>query len=519
MTRVNDEPSPSSDLPPSSPEPPLPAGPPDPGTPPWSPETEPPLASPGAGPAWGTAPWASPPPPSDPGTPPWSAAGAGPAAASGAGPAWDAPPWASPPPAPEAAGGWGGYPYQGWQQPYPQPDYPSWPAGAYPPPPPPPRSGRSRMVPIMIAAGLVIAIAAGFSGAGIGLALRQHQASSPSTSSNTPSSSSNPSSSSSGSGGALSAQEVAAAIDPSIVDVVNTLANQQGTAEGTGIIISSSGLILTNNHVIEEETSLTVQVDGQGPVYSATVLGYDPTDDVALIQMNNAPSGLHVAPLGDSSTLNVGDPIFALGNAYGRGGTPAEVTGTVAALDQAITASDGSISESLSGMIEIAADIVPGDSGGPLVDAQGKVVGMDTAGSQGGPSFGFQGASGTQGFSIPINTAKQIADSIAAKSDSGNIVLGSHGPLIGVDVEDVQGVSGASEVQVQGVVSGSPAAKAGIAAGDVITSVNGAAVGSTAGLSQDLFVMRPGQTIRLGWDDASGQQHVSSITLTEGPPR
>ena len=484
---MNDEPLSSPDLP---------AFPPDP-------ETEPPMG------------------PADAGAPAWPGSGWGPPPPAGAGPAWGGgPAWGAPPPPPEAPGGWGGYPYPAWQQPYSPADHAQWAAGPYPPPPPPPPSRHSRMIPIMIAAGLVIALAAGFGGAGIGLALRQQARSSPPAASSTvPSPQGNPSSSGGSSTGGLSAAQVAARIDPSLVDVVNTLANQQGTAEGTGIIIGSSGLVLTNNHVIEEEASLTVQIDGQGPIYPATVLGYDPSDDVALIQMDNPPANLRVAPLGNSSTLNVGDPIFALGNAYGRGGTPAEVGGTVTALDQSITASDGSISENLSGMIEIAADIVPGDSGGPLVNAQGKVVGMDTAGSQGGPSFGFQGASGTQGFSIPINTARAIADSIHSRNGTGNIVLGSHGPLIGIDVQDVQTATGGTEVGVSGVVAGSPAARAGITAGDVITAVDGNPVGTTSDLAQALFEMRPGQTIQLGWTDTSGQQHTSSITLTDGPPR
>ncbi|HYA01473.1 MAG TPA: trypsin-like peptidase domain-containing protein [Candidatus Binatia bacterium] len=416
---------------------------------------------------------------------------------------------------PQQQSGWGyqepprwGYP--GWGYPYPQADYPP---AAYPPPPP----GRSsRMVPVTIAAALVVALASGVVGAGIGLALRgSNPTSSPSSSSSSPgtNSSSIPSIAPSGSGN-LSAAQIAAQLDPSIVDIVNTPAGGGSIAEGTGIVISSSGEILTNNHVIEQEASLTVQIDGQGPTYSAKVIGYDPADDVSLMQMLNPPSNLKVASLGDSSTVSVGDQIVALGNAYGRGGTPAEVTGSVTALDQAITASDGDISENLSGMIQIDADIVPGDSGGPLVNSSGQVIGMDTAGSSTGVRFGGQ-SGGTQGFAIPIDTAIQIARQIASGKSSGSIVIGG-GPLIGVGVEDATTTSGAL---VQSVVSGSPAAKAGIQTGDVITAFNGTQITSSADLATAIRDLRPGDTVQIGWIDASAGQHTASITLASGPPR
>jgi S1-C subfamily serine protease len=455
---------------------------------------------------------------------------------------WGGDPWGTPPsgPPPGAGGGpWGSLPSPdqpplfGWGQlPGPGQPYGPWQAPspftgftAYPPPPPPPGGKPSRMLPVMVAAGLVIALASGVTGAGIGLALRP---SAPAT----PSGTGGPSPSSQGatpgggtpSGGSLSAAQVAAAVDPSVVDIVNTLSGGEGTAEGTGMILSSSGEILTNNHVIEDEGSLTVQIDGQGPTYSAQVLGYDANDDVAVVRMLDPPSGLRVAPFGTSSSLSVGDPVVTLGNAYGRGGTPAVAQGAVTGLGESITASDGDLSENLNGMIETDADIVPGDSGGPMVNLAGQVVGMDTAGSSNSTRFGGQPNS-TDGFAIPIDTARAVAAKIISGQGGGSIVIGQHGPLIGVEVGNPSDVTSppfpavSSGAYIESVLPGSPAARAGLAAGDVITAVNGSQVSDQADLSMSLFDLRPGQTIELVWVDSSGQQHSGSLTLGSGPPK
>ena len=433
----------------------------------------------------------------------------------GAAPGWGQPQTWGPPPA-----GFG--PSYGWSQ---DPWYGYAPYGAppgYPPAPPlatdyPPAapSRPARMAPIAIAVAIVIALAAGVTGAGIGLALR------PSSSTTTPSSTSNGNSTqSSGTGGSssntngINATAIADSIDPSVVDVVNTLAGGSGLAEGTGIIISSSGLILTNNHVIDGAQSVTVQIDGQGAQLAATVVGYDPVDDVALVKINDT-SGLNlkVAPLGNSDDVTVGETVVAIGNAYGKGGTPTVVTGTVTGLDQSITASDGDSSENLTGMIQMNADIVEGDSGGPLIDSAGKVIGMDTAGSQSSASFG--GQTTTQGFAVPINTAEQVAAQIETGHSSGSINVGG-GPYLGILVEESSTLEGAAVEQVE---PNTPAATAGLQAGDVITSVNGNPITDSGDLSSALEDLHPGDTIQLGWVDASGQTHTSSVTLASGPPR
>src|ERR1700722_19299228 len=196
----------------------------------------------------------------------------------------------------------------------------------------------------------------------------------------------------------LSSSQIASRVDPAIVDVTSTLGYQDATAKGTGIVLTSNGEILTNNHVINGATSVSVTDIGNGKTYKATVAGYDETKDVAVLQLTGA-SGLATANLGDSSTVGVGNAVVALGNAEGLGGTPSVAAGTVTALDQSITASDESSgsSEQLTGLIETNAGIEPGDSGGPLVNGHGQVIGMDTAAST-NYTFGGEGNGGFGGF-------------------------------------------------------------------------------------------------------------------------
>ena len=183
----------------------------------------------------------------------------------------------------------------------------------------------------------------------------------------------------------LSTSQIAARVDPGLVDVVSTDGDQQATSAGTGIVLTSNGEVLTNNHVINGATSIKVTDIGNGRTYTANVVGYDASHDVAVLQLQNA-SGLTIASLGNSSTVQSGDNVVALGNAGGKGGTPSVAAGTVTALNQSITAADdlSGVSEQLTGLIETNADIQPGDSGGSLVNSYGQVIGMDTAASSSG---------------------------------------------------------------------------------------------------------------------------------------
>jgi S1-C subfamily serine protease len=320
-------------------------------------------------------------------------------------------------------------------------------------------------------------------------------------------------------GGSVDVGAIAAKVDPAVVDITTTLAN--GAAAGTGMVLTSDGVVLTNNHVIDGATSINVQVAGTGPTYSAHVLGYDAADDVALLKVDGV-SGLDTISTADSDQVQVGDPVVGLGNALGRGGTPATAQGSVTAVGQTITASDesGSDPETLNGAIQIDAPIQPGDSGGPLVNADGAVIGMDSAGSSSpAQARGAQGA--TEGFAIPIDHALDIANQIENGSTNADVHLGPRA-ILGVEIQP-SGFEGmpAGEgdgVQIVGVQPGSPAESAGLTAGDTITALDGRAVGSPDDISAVTNAHRPNDQVDVQWVDASGQTHDASVTLVEGPP-
>ena len=235
-------------------------------------------------------------------------------------------------------------------------------------------------------------------------------------------------------------------------------------------------------------------------------------------------SGLTVIPLGDSDKVDVGDQVAAIGNAGGQGGTPAVVSGQVTALDQQITATDenGGSAETLDGLIQVAANVVPGDSGGPLANTSGQVIGMDTAASaSSGGAGGFGracfGSSGNVGFAIPINQALSIAKTIeAGGGTSGGSSSGSSGgstssgsqAFLGVQVE-----LGDTGAQVVGVQSGSPAATAYLAAGDVIVSIDGSKVASPDDVVAALADHQPGDRVTVVWETSSGVSHHATVTL------
>jgi S1-C subfamily serine protease len=351
----------------------------------------------------------------------------------------------------------------------------------------------------------------------------------------------------------LSTSQIASKVSPGLVDVVSTLGDENAKAAGTGMVLTSTGEVLTNNHVINGATSISVTDIGNGKTYSATVVGYDKTKDVAVLQLQNA-SGLQTAPLGDSSTVAVGQKVVAIGNAEGKGGTPSVVTGSVTALGQSITASDegsGSNSEQLSNLIETDAPIQPGDSGGSLVNSAGQVIGMDTAAStssqvptaQATTSGESQQAQGTatQAFAIPINEAETIAAQIEAGTSSSTVHIGSTA-FLGVEVSNTSTGSGSglggsggfgfgdgygdpgfgsgtttSGAAIAGVLSGSPAADAGLTGGDTITSLAGQSITSASQVQTILGSYHPGDKVSIGWTDAYGQTQTATITLASGP--
>jgi len=232
---------------------------------------------------------------------------------------------------------------------------------------------------------------------------------------------------------------IAAKISPDLVDINTNLSYENEQAAGTGIVLTSNGEILTNNHVIDGATSISVTDVGNGQTYKANVVGYDRTGDVAVVQLVGA-SGLATAPI-DQAAPSIGEGVVGVGNAGGTGGEPSSAGGSVTALDQSITASDsgGGNSENLTGLIETDSDIQPGDSGGSLVNAAGQVIGMDTAASTGTTDTGQQ----SQAYAIPIATALSVARAIEGGHASSTVHVGATG-FLGVQVEDSSALSGGS---------------------------------------------------------------------------
>ncbi|MGH3794132.1 MAG: S1C family serine protease [Pseudonocardiaceae bacterium] len=323
------------------------------------------------------------------------------------------------------------------------------------------------------------------------------------------------------------ASDIASRVSQGLVDITTTLGYANGQAAGTGIVLTSAGEVLTNNHVIEGATDIAVTDVGNGRSYPATVVGYDRTHDIAVLQLQGA-SGLPTPVLGDSSGTAVGDAVTAIGNAGGVGGAPSVAPGTITALNRSVTATDDvdSTSEQLTHLIQINADIQAGDSGGALVNSAGKIIGIDTAASTG---FQVQ-QSGGQGFAIPINQARAIVHQIETGAGSASVHIGPT-PILGIQVQDVgienghrrnrsfsQGSSFTSSgALIRGVVAGSPAEQAGLSAGDVITSLDGQAVDSTSTLSALLGLHHPGDQVELGWFDSYGQQQTATVQLVRGP--
>jgi len=303
---------------------------------------------------------------------------------------------------------------------------------------------------------------------------------------------------------------------PGVVDVDTVLGLRNAQAAGTGIVLTSTGIVLTNNHVIAGATAIRVTDTDNGRTYKARVVGYAKSSDVAVLRLQNA-SGLKTAALGDSSRVAEGDVVTAVGNAGGKGGAPTVVSGTVTGLNQSIVArdeSDGS-SENLKGLIQTSAPIQPGDSGGPLLNTKGQVIGMDTAASAGFQLQRNGGQQAARGFAIPVGQALPIARQIEAGQASSTIHVGRTA-LLGVQVRSTSGQGGAP---VASIFQGSPAESSGIRSGDRITSVDGRAVGSANALTELLLRYHPGDTIRLGWTDAAGTARSASIRLADGPPQ
>lgn len=315
---------------------------------------------------------------------------------------------------------------------------------------------------------------------------------------------------------AATTTEVAADVDPAIVDVNTVLADGAGTAAGTGMVLTSDGYILTNNHVVEDAVQVKVTIPSHG-TYAATVVGTDATKDIAVIKVSGLKDLTTVRFA--STNASVGTAVVAIGNALGKGGAPSVTAGTIIALSQDITAAtDFGPAESLTGLVETSASLEPGDSGGPLLDQEGAVVGMDTA-----AEATMSDSSSTVAYSIPTNTLVEVAGQIVAGKAGNGIEIGPTSYL-GVVVSDLSGYGfgpggygqTSAGVRIQQVVSGSPAAKAGFQAGDVVLAVDGQSVSSATSLKQLLTAHKPGSKVTIEIETFSGTETVG-VTLVAGP--
>jgi S1-C subfamily serine protease len=449
-------------------------------------------------------------------------------------------------------------------------DYSGYGQPTMPMPPMPPRPPRRRVGALSY---LLVALAAGALGAGSVVAL-YHPAASTSSASASPSSipvkpvplptGAIPQPSAGSPSASSNEQAIVNKISPGLVIIDTSLQYRSEQAAGTGMVINSDGLVLTNNHVIEDSTSINATT-ASGRTYKAKVLGYDVTGDIALIQLEGA-SGLKTVPIGDSNDVKTGDSVVGMGNAEGQNAI-VPVAGQVTALHQTITAGDesGSITqETLHNLIETNADIISGDSGGPLADTSGRVIGMDTAGNNGG-GFGVQQGTAV-GYAIPIDTALTVAQQIAQGQASSTVFIG-YPPFMGIligegsnsspqaqqaNAEQQQGGFGgnggfngngfggnggqscyntdtgvpapstianvSSGTLILGTICGGAADAAGMTAGSVITAVNGQAIGSPQSLTGLVSKYHPGDTISVTWVSPSGQRTTSNINLTDAPP-
>jgi S1-C subfamily serine protease len=313
-------------------------------------------------------------------------------------------------------------------------------------------------------------------------------------------------------GAPANAASLADEVDPDLVDITAPNSYQGVEGLGTGLVLTPDGLVVTNNHLIEAATGITARDVGNGHTYDVRVVGYDPSQDVALLQLLGA-SRLSTVRLGSSSNVAVGDGIVALGNAEGAGGTPSYAAGSVTGIDVTISASDDltGTTEQLNDLIQTNTDVLPGDSGGALVSASRRVVGMVTAGSQ---DVAIEGTS-PQGYSIPIRTVRSLVSLMRTGRSSNTIHVG---PTAFLGVEVATSTSSVPGADIVTILPDTPVSDAGLAVGDTIVGIGGAPVSSAGSLAQELESFEPGQSVSLRYVDLSGAQHTIDLVLASGPP-
>ncbi len=296
-----------------------------------------------------------------------------------------------------------------------------------------------------------------------------------------------------------------------------------GTATGSGIVIDSDGHILTNNHVIAGSNHIEVKLGASNTSYEATVVGTDPATDLALLKVSAPSSQLHPLPLGNSSKMEVGDPVVAIGNPFGLDRTV--TSGIVSALQRQIQAPDGF---SISNVIQTDAAINPGNSGGPLIESAGNVIGINSQIETGGN--GSDGNVGI-GFAIPINTAREEISQLETKGKVQHAFLGITGTSVTPALAQAVNLPVKEGVLIQEVVKNGPADKAGIKGGttaatidganfslggDIITKINGKKISSMNEVVSIINTAKPGESLEVTVLHGSSTKTVT-VTLGERP--
>jgi S1-C subfamily serine protease len=292
-----------------------------------------------------------------------------------------------------------------------------------------------------------------------------------------------------------------------------------GTATGSGFLIDTEGHIITNNHVVEESDKVEVKLGSSDTTYDAEVVGTDPATDVALLKVTAPADSLHPLALGNSSEVEVGEPVVAIGNPFGLDRTV--TAGIVSAIQRQIQAPNGF---SISHVIQTDAAINPGNSGGPLIDSSGRVIGINSQIQTGGGSGGNVGI----GFAVPINTAREVVTQIEEHGEVKHAYLGISGGSITPDLAKALKLPVEEGVLVNEVVKGGPADQAGVKGGDtsatiegasfrlggdIITEVEGEKVAGMEDVINKVNAAAPGDKMELTVDrDGS----VKTITVTLG---
>jgi S1-C subfamily serine protease len=293
-------------------------------------------------------------------------------------------------------------------------------------------------------------------------------------------------------------------------------------ATGSGFVIDDAGRIITNAHVVDGSSDIQVKFGDSSETYDAKLIGEDQSTDIAVIQVDAPADVLHPLPLGDSSQVQVGDQVVAIGNPFGLDRTA--TAGIVSAVQREIDAPNGFVIENA---IQTDAPINPGNSGGPLIDAAGRVIGINSQIESGGGSQGNVGI----GFAVPINTAKEVSQQLIANGEVQHAYLGISGTDVNSQIVDVLNLDVDSGAMVQSVVPESPAAKAGLqagdttvtaagqrvkAGGDVIVAADGEPVDSMSDVIAAVDSKQPGDDLQLTVL-RDGQQHDVTVQLAERP--